>query len=704
MKWHKAELVPTEYRRLIRQFNLQPVVAAICQRRGLDTAEKLRYFLLEGLHLLHNPFLIHDMERAAKRILRAQRSHEKVLIFGDRDVDGMTSTALLTSVLSNMGIAVQWRVPVGDEPYGITHQVVTECVEQGIDLIITIDCGIHNSAEIAAAHQHHIETIVIDHHNITDRPPLAYAIVNPKITESPYPMPEICGCMLGYKMALALDVLQSDICDKTHVIATARRSAEALHFDLLKVRNLVVEERRTEIVALNSDSAHYSQSALEAFVDNFQIYLYGSEAFSRAFQEAYTQTPPFETCDLQPHIQEIAPALGTHSLYDINRTLSIERSIHSDVSEIETLYTLYRYWHLYRRVHREQWHASYLEMTTMATVADMMPMHNENRVLVREGMRCLATTPSITFRSLMNENSSYGGRLSTHYLAFNIIPCLNAAGRRGVPDVAINMLLSNKHENLYKLSKQLVTLNHERRAICDRALNIALPLSYRSKEETGGRYIAVVHPEIPRGVTGLLASKIMERLRSSTIVMAPTETHISGSIRTLSIHNATEILQHCASHLIEWGGHDRAAGFRIDAAQIPPFKRALSHYMNTVESASAEERLEIDAEIPLQYFGDEIFQIARWFEPYGQNSGSPLFLTRSLTIQELSLFGKEDQHVKLLLQGGAHRVPAIVWNGIESVNNTLQSGASIDMVYRAEIDYFRQQEYRRLIVVDTHPV
>ena len=700
MKWHKRPISAGEHERCVKQFGLDHITAAICLRRGLNNTEELRYFLHHELYLLHNPFLISNIEQAALRILQAHKRQEQVFIFGDRDVDGMTSTALLVDLLRDMDINVSWRVPMNDEPYGITSQVIEHCVAINVNLIITIDCGIHNVHEVSMANDHTIDTIIIDHHNVTGDLPPAYAIVNPKLAESDYPMSEICGCMLGYKLAQVMNVVRSPLYNQTHQLVVARRSTHAIHFDICTVRNLQIIAHHYEVAADHNSRPDLSHSSFMKHVGHHPIYIYGEDNFQKLFSEAYSQTLTLPCHDLQRMIAKVNSSLASRNLYDINSDWLIERSVHSDRTEINILHQLYTYWQLFGAPTITPLHRSFLALAAVATVADMMPMRNENRIMVQAGLRQLAHNPSRRFQNLLRVNPPPAPQLTARYLSFNIIPHLNAAGRRGAPDVAVNLLLSTDEAHSQALSKQLIQFNNERRTIFQQSLNIALPLARQSYTRYGARFVVVAHPDIPRGVTGLLASHIVERLRCTAVIIALAAENSRGSLRTMPIHRATEILAQCAHLLIEWGGHDRAAGFEINPANISAFETALSHSMEQTESPADTNTIEIDAEIPPDHFSENIFNIVQWFEPYGQGNPPITFLTKGVEVQDMVLFGKEDQHVKLILQFATYRVPTIVWNGSEHINHTLQRQSKIDLIYRVETNYYQQQAERRLIAID----
>ena len=184
MIWELPEISRDEVQRLAERFHCDPMAAAILLRRGISAPEELRFFFDDDLKTTHNPFLFSDMEDAVDRILQARTEGERVLVFGDRDVDGITSTALLVSRLREMGMEVSWQVPMGDDHYGLTEDVVRAFAAADGTLIITVDCGITAVKEIDLAQSLGIDTLIIDHHNPQDVVPEAVAISNPKLDDS----------------------------------------------------------------------------------------------------------------------------------------------------------------------------------------------------------------------------------------------------------------------------------------------------------------------------------------------------------------------------------------------------------------------------------------------------------------------------------------------------------------------------------------
>jgi single-stranded-DNA-specific exonuclease len=186
MIWNKTAVDAPAVKEMARRFEIDLLTAAILARRGMTSPETLRFVLQNDVRLLHNPFLMSAMGEAVERINAAVDSGEKILIFGDRDVDGITATVLLFETLTGMEGDVAWMLPEGEDGYGLSEKVIEAAVGAGVGLIVTVDCGVSNVVEIERAAALGIDTIVIDHHNPPAELPAAIAVVDPKIPGYPF--------------------------------------------------------------------------------------------------------------------------------------------------------------------------------------------------------------------------------------------------------------------------------------------------------------------------------------------------------------------------------------------------------------------------------------------------------------------------------------------------------------------------------------
>lgn len=190
------------------ELRLPKIMTALLMNRGIKK-EDIPNFLAKSLKNVHNPMLMNDMEKAAKKILAAVKAHEKIVIYGDYDVDGITSAAMLTDFLRLLGADVSYYIPDrADEGYGMNIKAVNKFTKQGVKLIVTVDCGITALGEVSFAKLMGTEVIITDHHSCKERlPDDAYAIVNPKKPDSEYPFELLAGAGVAFKLILAMAIL-----------------------------------------------------------------------------------------------------------------------------------------------------------------------------------------------------------------------------------------------------------------------------------------------------------------------------------------------------------------------------------------------------------------------------------------------------------------------------------------------------------------
>lgn len=206
LKWLILDDIDKEViEKYAQRLNVPPIISRILLNRGIDTLEKAKLFFRGKMQNLYDPFLLTDMEKAVERIIEAIHQKEKILIYGDYDVDGITSVSMLYLLLRQLGANVHFYIPHRvQEGYGISITGIDEAVKEQIDLIISVDCGITAITEVEYARQLNMEVIISDHHEPGIQLPDAYAILNPKCENSNYPFQELAGVGVAYKLAQAL--------------------------------------------------------------------------------------------------------------------------------------------------------------------------------------------------------------------------------------------------------------------------------------------------------------------------------------------------------------------------------------------------------------------------------------------------------------------------------------------------------------------
>lgn len=189
---------------LAAELGLSPTLCLLLVQRGIASAREVRKFFKPNLNDLHDPFLMPDMFKAVKRLNKALGNKEKILIYGDYDVDGTTAVSLVYKFLRPYSSTIDFYIPDRyDEGYGVSYKSIDYAVENGISLIITLDCGIKAIDKVAYANERGIDFIICDHHMPDDELPAAVAVLDAKRTDSQYPYEHLSGCGVGFKFMQA---------------------------------------------------------------------------------------------------------------------------------------------------------------------------------------------------------------------------------------------------------------------------------------------------------------------------------------------------------------------------------------------------------------------------------------------------------------------------------------------------------------------
>lgn len=203
--WQRKEIDSKLVTELSTKLDISRITACILAKRGFRDSQKVKQFLKFDLSDLHNPYLLSGMKRAVTRICKALQAEEQIVVYGDYDVDGIASTSLLVDYLTGLGAQVDYYIPNRlTEGYGLNKEALAQLAQQGVDLIITVDCGIKAHQQIEYATQQGIEVIVTDHHTPAAEAPVAEAIINPHQDNCSYPDQDLCGVGVAFKLAQAL--------------------------------------------------------------------------------------------------------------------------------------------------------------------------------------------------------------------------------------------------------------------------------------------------------------------------------------------------------------------------------------------------------------------------------------------------------------------------------------------------------------------
>jgi single-stranded-DNA-specific exonuclease len=342
---------------------------------------------------------------------------------------------------------------------------------------------------------------------------------------------------------------------------------------------------------------------------------------------------------------------------------------------------------LFRERGREAQVSGFLKMVAIGTVADVARLVGENRAIVTLGLSDLPRAVNPGLRALIDIAGCGDDREMTAYdLGFRIGPRINAAGRMDAAAAVIELFQTKEKQEARRLAEHLDTRNRERKDAQREIFNRAIEEFESGAERAAQTHAAVIAGDgWHRGVIGLAASKIAERLNRPCVVISLDGDVGHGSARSIEAYHLFDGLTVCRDLLDKFGGHSHAAGLAIRREHIPEFRRRLNeHAASCLTEADLEPVLSIDADVPPRSLAFRLLQDLSALEPFGAGNPRPVFATRGFRILSEPQIIKE-QHLKLRVAGQDNRpIEAIWWRGLEELEQTPQANERIDLAYELE--------------------
>jgi len=712
MRWIKDEIDADLVRSMARSYDIDLLTASILARRKITAPEQVLFFLENDLRYLHNPFLFESMEDAVDRILLAADEDEKVLVFGDSDTDGVTATTLMVEALASIGIKASWRVPMGEEPYGLSIAAVDEFTKEsgeGGGLIITVDCGISNHEEVTRAASLGIDVIICDHHKLqAERPPEAVAVIDPKIQGCGYPFRDLAGAGVAYKLACALRFARTALYKQSVAllsIAKEEGAAEPPRYriEALKLHNLVETGRFSETLEEGSPRTQAVIDKLARFLQGRSIFVWQKQAQARASRVVFGPHVDIESYDIADEVAALFPQFAGKSLAELKTASRLARYSSVETSDIDSLRAAFIALAQRKARFPAEDGEALLQLAALGTIADLMPLKDENRIIVKRGIEAISGSPRKGLKELLLA-LGLGKTLSSTEIAWQVTPLLNAAGRIGKPDIALRLLMSDDTTERAAAVESIIQANSERKKLGADIWEAIYPAAFESCEKNGKRFVLVGSPLIKSGITGLLASRIVSTFKVPAIVAAfRDDGTVVGSIRTTNNFRISGLLAACADLFIDYGGHEAAAGFSMPQGNWERFASLATAHLGTAEMTVAEETMTIDAELPHSYLKPELQKLYSFFEPFGEENRPLVFFARSVPMVDAQIVGKSAKsHLKLTLDFGQYKWPALLWDGAERLERDFSFRAKdrLDLLFKVTLNRWNGEERAQLELYD----
>ena len=548
---------------LTAELGVSPVAARLLCIRGLGNLDEARRFLSPSLDDLHDPFALTDMRPAVERILAAIERRERIAIHGDYDVDGVTSTVILRRALELLGADVTHFIPERlRDGYGLQPASLDRLHADGVQLVISVDCGIRGVEAALHAKALGLDLIITDHHEPDTTLPDAFAVINPKRHDCTYPDKNLAG------VGVALKVVQA-LCTKAG---------------------------------------------------------------------------------------------------------------------------------------RSSWLPAFVKVAAIGTLADVVPLTGENRIIAKLGLGMLSKGPhKVGLRSLLDVCGLTGKEIDGYHIGFVLAPRVNAAGRMSTPDIAARLLLASDEamsEEARGLAEQLNTEN-TRRQQEEAEIVAQARKAVETDLDIGSRTVIVVAGEgWHRGVIGIVASKLVDAFHRPAIVLSTDGETAHGSCRSIPSFNMLAALESCADAMIKFGGHKQAAGLTIESARIRELRMRVNDFADgCLDPDDLRPRLWVDGALTFRSITEQVASELTRLAPFGAGNPCPVFTTSRVEIVDGPRRVK-DRHLKMAFKQDGRVMRGIAWRASEREAFVTEHKGAIDLAFSLEQDTWNGERYLQLSVAD----
>ena len=541
--------------------------------------------------------------------------------------------------------------------------------------------------------------IILDHHNPRgERLPDALCIVNPKVSEDDYPFEGLAGCAVVSKLIWALCFGRTELYNQGYCFFYI--DSESRQLQLYQYINLVETSRRSY-----SLDEKISLEELAEYLRGWPLFTYGLSEQKALLDESFGGSAELQLTDLAVELCRDFPSLNGFSFSMLRDKSRLARYSSEKPDNGQAFLHLFSALMLGRYEGVFSSYESSLDLTALGTLADLMPLRDENRIIVKRGLPVLAKALRPGLRELFLRQRILGKPIDTSDVSWSISPWINSSGRMGQADKAVRMLLTDDDDERIKLADELHELNQERKKLGDSLWDAAVKEAGESLDRLHGKLSLVRSQEIPRGITGILAARMVNAFSVPSLILSrQADGTLSGSLRSPRDCPIQSLLHAHGEMFIDFGGHDCAAGFSMDGKREDEFLARLTEFCKDWTPEITEDILEVDAEIPLSYLKPELWDMVSALGPYGEGFRPLIFYSRNLLIEKAELIGKEPQnHLKFLLSSENSKFPALYWNAADKYGDQFSPDKRVDLLYHVNRNHYMNRETLQITVIDMEP-
>lgn len=669
----------------LRATGFPDILLKILINRGITNEAAIEKYFKPRSRYLFSPFVIDGLCPAVDRIFKAIERDESIRIYGDRDVDGITSTVMLTETLRSIHKLVDYTVPVIEDGYGLNPDYIDVAERDGIKLIITVDCGISNLAEVEYARSKGIEVIITDHHEPPPQLPAAVAIVDPKLHDSCCPQKNIAGVGVAFKLAMALEM------------ARANRLAKPLiAFDLSEHDfNAVRFSVREGFTRLKTIDRNTLAGCVPVFYSDAERRIIGE--LVPAILTLPNNDPAFKPVFVDKVIAECLPDAATQTKEQFRSAINLDGMDGGRALVLMYLKCLEAKLPAVKAL----WHRG-LDILTIGTVADMVPLHGENRTFAQMGLKFVGKSKRFGLTSLFNALGWKNRQVTERDISFSIAPILNSSGRLRTAELAIELLSTSQASRAEELAKQLYELNNERKRLGEECYNGVKRYLIAQNDLVNDRILMVAAPMKNQGVTGIVATRLMLDYCRPVIVLLEDQGKFLGSARSFKDINIIEALNYCSQHLEKFGGHVGAAGLTVQFGNEENFRARLREFASkNISQDDLQPEWLIDSELPIDKVDEQFLQDILNFAPFGIDNPAPVFMAQGAFFQEIRKVGEGKNHLRFKFRRGSGRsIFGIGFNLGDIMAPDIIRDGTCDLVFHVEPNDYNGIRSAQLMVLD----
>ena len=559
MQWEYSSLPQTLIDTKAAQWKKNRLLTTLLLNRGFEDGKKADEFISPKISDFRDPFKFEKMEKVVDKILEKREKKEKVFIYGDYDVDGITAAVFLVLVFRNIGIEVDYYIPNRmEEGYGLDKKTIDFINKENGKLVITVDTGVNSIEDVKYAESLGIDVIVTDHHkSIKEEEDDHLLLLNPKLSDT-YEFKYLSGAGVALKVAQGV-------------------------YQKLK-------------------------------------------------------------------------------------------------ADIKNLY-------------------QYMDIVMIGTVADVVPMTDENRIIIKQGLRALKKTKVKGLMYLLKYLKFQNKTINTTDVSYFISPLINSLGRIGVSKMGADFFLKEDDFEIYNIIEEMKKSNKKRREleknIYDEANHEIAKIGIKNL-----KCIFLSSEKWHPGVIGVVSSRLSVKYNIPVTLVAFKDGIGKASCRSVKGISVFNIFQKMGKKLVRFGGHDLAAGFIVKAENLNEVKNIFEASIENIKIEKEKKSLKIDIEYSIENIDEDMFETMESISPYGLENPHPLFIDRDLSFENIKKFGVDERHFNGMIRKNGKNYHMVAFDLGHKINEIEANIQKFDIVYYREKTLYRGQENFQIRIKD----